>query len=109
MDKWTEGNLRIEGPAGIGGDYAIIDESDLVIGEAYARVSNTNGGRPAELNARLWATAPAMAELLQDLKADLEDTSFYETKTWKAIVKAWEKYALGRINEVLAMLEGGTS
>ena len=61
--SYTKGPLRIHGPSpGIGpyddgGDYAIIDEDNLVIGEAIHRV-NENAYRDAEANARLWASAP---------------------------------------------------
>ena len=62
--------LRISSPSlrqgnDPGGDYAIVDESGLVVGEAYAFVA-TDEIRPARENALLWAAAP---DLLAALRA----------------------------------------
>lgn len=51
-----------------GGDYAIVDSSGAIIGEAIHRVGPT-ATRPAAANARLWAAAP---DLLEALKACVE-------------------------------------
>ncbi|HUT87762.1 MAG TPA: hypothetical protein VMX15_06735 [Candidatus Heimdallarchaeota archaeon] len=65
--KFTKGPLSIKGPSlgemanDAGGDYAILDEEGLIIGESFCRVS-TDEIRPARENATLWAAAPEMYE-----------------------------------------------
>ena len=72
--KFTRGPLSIKGPSlgemanDAGGDYAILDEEGLIIGESFCRVS-TDEIRPARENATLWAAAPEMYEALEWLMA----------------------------------------
>ena len=71
--EFTAGPLSVKGPSpGIesyddGGDYAIVDGDGRVIGEAFHHVGPAGDTRPAKANAELWAKAPDLRALVEEL------------------------------------------
>ncbi len=70
MTKYTRGPLTTHGPSpggtpcDDGGDYAIRDIRENIIGEAICYTDSSYIPHNAEANARLWAAAPTMLEVL---------------------------------------------
>lgn len=76
----SPGPLTTKGPSsgkvrGVddGGDYAIVNSADEIIGEAIYRTGRTTTA-PAESNARLWAAAPELLACTKQIIDWLERT-----------------------------------
>jgi hypothetical protein len=77
MSEHTPGPYTVKGPSkgrvdnGVrhaAGDYAIMDADDKIIGEAYNLVDyGKDGTRPAEANARLFASAPELLAACENM------------------------------------------
>ena len=78
MSEHTPGPLSVVGPSrggssyDDGGDYAIVDAHNKIIGEASRLVGPGGETRPALENARLWAAAPDLLAACEAEEAKLE-------------------------------------
>lgn len=74
----TLGPLTIKGPSPLvlggltGGDYIVLGSDGHTIGQAY-RVTGIESRENAEANARLWAAAPDLLAVLEELVDLVED------------------------------------
>jgi hypothetical protein len=94
-------------------DYAIRDQDGCIVGEAFGIVGPAQN-RPAHANATLWAAAPGMYELLDQLysvcskTADQLDGYAERTKnTFPAVSKSYEAEAAiyrNRANDIWARI-----
>lgn len=77
--RYTPAPLTVKGPSpGLdrgtddGGDYAIVDAENHIIGEAFHLVARGGVTKPAKANATLWAAAPELLNALDSIRVIAE-------------------------------------